>query len=100
MKRTMTSLTIKSHVGAYSAIFEEDALERLDVAVPQDAHFIIDRRVAELNRGRMANILQHRSVLFLDATEYAKSLDHTASFSGVHTLLWSMPDSKVRLNVV
>ncbi len=39
-------LTIRSHTGAYTVSFEDDALPRLDSAVPGNAHFIIDQRVA------------------------------------------------------
>ncbi len=39
-------LTIRSHTGAYTVSFEDDALPRLDSAGPGNAHFIIDQRVA------------------------------------------------------
>lgn len=68
-------MTIQSHKGPYHVRFDEDALERLDAAVPPDAHFIVDARVAELYRPRLGNVLAHRSVLLIEAVEPNKSLE-------------------------
>ncbi len=40
-------MTIRSHTGAYTVSFEDDALPRLDSAVSGNAYFIIDRRVPD-----------------------------------------------------
>lgn len=68
-------LTIQSHKGPYTAAFDVDALRRLDAAVPENAHFIVDDRVAELYAEQMGNVLAHRSVLRIPATEDNKSLE-------------------------
>ena len=68
-------MVIESHSGPYQVNFEQDALEVLDRDVPESAHFIIDSRVAEIYRGRMANILAAPSVLLIEARENAKSLE-------------------------
>ena len=68
-------LTIRSHKGVYTVSFEEDALERLNAELPGNAHFIIDRRVAELYRDRFENVLASASVLLVEAVEANKSLE-------------------------
>lgn len=69
------NMVIQSHKGPYTVAFVEDALERLNAAVPADAHFIIDSRVAELYGESMANVLASPSVLLIEATEPNKALD-------------------------
>lgn len=69
------TLTIQSHKGPYTVHFVEDGLEQLDAKVPADVHFIVDRRVADLYETKMKNVLGHRSVLRITATEENKSLD-------------------------
>ena len=68
-------LTIQSHKGPYPVIFAEDGLEQLNGAVPGNAHFIVDSKVAGLYRDKMANVLNSSSVLLIDAEESNKSLD-------------------------
>lgn len=67
-------MEIQSHRGPYRVYFELDALERLNTDVPENAHFIVDRHVAELYHDQMANIVNAPSVLLVDATEDNKSL--------------------------
>ena len=74
------TLTIQSHKGPYTVHFEDDALAGLDRAVPENAHFIIDDRVAELYGAQMAAVLGSRSVLRLEACEEAKSLDRFPAY--------------------
>ncbi|MEK9754455.1 MAG: AroB-related putative sugar phosphate phospholyase (cyclizing) [Rhodospirillaceae bacterium] len=69
------TMTIQSHQGPYVVHFDEGALAKLDADVPEGAHFIIDARVAELYRAEMPNVLAAPSVLLIEATEDAKSLD-------------------------
>jgi 3-dehydroquinate synthase len=69
------SLIIQSHTGPYRVDFQWDGVSALDRDFPADAHFIIDRRVAQLHGPRMLSILAHGSVLLIDASEDAKSLD-------------------------
>lgn len=74
------ALTIQSHKGPYTVHFAEDALERLDAALPANAHFIIDARVAELYRDKMGAILASPSVLLVEAAEQAKSLERFPAY--------------------
>ncbi len=69
------SITIQSHKGPYEATFDRDGLARLNGDVPENAHFIIDKKVADLYGGQMAAILAHPSVLLIEAHENNKSLD-------------------------
>ena len=68
-------LTIQSHTGPYQAFFDDDALAKLNGNVPENAHFIIDARVADLYAAAMDNVLAHSSVLLIEAREENKSLD-------------------------
>ncbi len=74
------SLTIQSHAGPYSVFFDEDALERLNGAAPDNTHFIIDRRVADLYRPRLSTVLASPSVLLVEAIEENKSLDRLPAY--------------------
>ena len=69
------ALTITSHRGRYTVDFDEEALERVNAKLPEAAHFIIDRRVAELYSKKMQKVLASPSVLLLDAIEINKSLN-------------------------
>jgi 3-dehydroquinate synthase len=71
----VSDLDIASHKGPYSVTFAEDGLERLDTAPPENAHVIVDARVAQLYSDRMRNILAGPSVLRIEATEANKSLE-------------------------
>ena len=68
-------LIIKSHKGPYTVFFDEGALAQLAADIPYKAHFIIDRRVAELYREKMVGVLAAPSVLLIEATETNKSLN-------------------------
>lgn len=74
------NLTIQSHKGPYVVHFAEDALAHLDSGIPENAHFIIDARVAELYGSQMANVLGCRSVLTIEASEAAKSLERFPAY--------------------
>jgi len=73
--RVSNEIVIQSHKGPYNVYFEENALANLNENVPEYAHFIIDKKVAELYKDEMKNILAHRSVLLIEAKETNKSLD-------------------------
>lgn len=75
-----TSLTIQSHTGPYRAMFDDDALARLNGDVPTEAHFIVDARVAELYADAMENVLSAPSVLLLEASEDTKTLDRFPAY--------------------
>lgn len=69
-----TDLRVRSHRGPYAVRFLEDALGELR-APAERAHYLIDARVARLYRKRLAGLLEAPSVLRIEATERAKSLE-------------------------
>jgi 3-dehydroquinate synthase len=73
-------MTIASHKGPYEVAFDDDALAALDADPPQNAHFIVDRRVTELYRDQMRTILTRQVALLVDATEDAKSLHNFPTY--------------------
>ncbi|PPR11113.1 MAG: 3-dehydroquinate synthase [Alphaproteobacteria bacterium MarineAlpha11_Bin1] len=75
-----TPITIESHTGPYSAAFEMNAFEKLDLKVPAKAHFLIDRQFAELYSGILQNVLGAPSVLLVEAKESNKSLDRMPDY--------------------
>lgn len=75
-----TTLVIQSHKGPYTVHFDEDALERLDSELPANAHIIVDARVADIYAGKMPRILAHHSLLRIEATEAAKSLERFPAY--------------------
>lgn len=68
-------LEIQSHKGPYQVHFNDDAIDELDRNVPSECHFIIDSQVAEIYSDQLANVLNHPSVLLIEATEHNKNLD-------------------------
>lgn len=68
-------LVVQSHRGPYTAVFDEEALGRLNAQVPAQAHFIIDAKVAGLYRQELTNVLAAPSVLEIVAEEANKTLD-------------------------
>lgn len=68
-------MSIQSHKGPYQVFFNYHALDELDAALPQGAHFIIDAKVADLYRERMGHLLASDSVLLIEAREENKALD-------------------------
>jgi 3-dehydroquinate synthase len=73
-------LVIQSHKGPYEVHFDEEALTALNGSDLSGLHVIIDRRVAELYACLLENVLKHSSVLQLDATEEAKSLEQFPAY--------------------
>lgn len=69
------TLEIQSHKGPYTAHFADDGFDRLAELAAGDAHVLIDRRIAELYRDRLAPVLAGPSVLRIDASEDNKSLE-------------------------
>ena len=69
------AVTVQSHTGPYTVVFDANALDNLNATVPDRAHFIIDARVADLYAGDMGNVLASPSVLLIDALEGNKSLE-------------------------
>jgi 3-dehydroquinate synthase len=73
--RVSSNISIKSHTGDYQVYFNEYALEDLNKSIPSNAHFIIDKNVAELYKNKISNILSSNSVLLIEGIEANKSLD-------------------------
>lgn len=73
-------LAIRSHKGLYEVLFDPRGIEALDAAPPANAHLLIDARVAELYAPRLKNVLALPSVLRIEATEEAKSLERFPSY--------------------
>ena len=74
------TVTIASHKGPYKILFDENVLAELNSEVPDDAHFIIDKKVAALYRSQMQNVLNAPSVLLLVADENKKSLNQMPKY--------------------
>lgn len=68
-------MIIQSHKGPYRVQFDPHAFDSLNAAPPKDVHVIIDQRVAQLYADRLDKVLALSSVLHIDATETAKSLE-------------------------
>ncbi|MEO5334919.1 MAG: iron-containing alcohol dehydrogenase [Magnetococcus sp. YQC-5] len=74
------ALVIQSHRGPYSVDLARGALREL-AATPMDrCHFIIDANVASLYRDDLAKILNHDSLLVIEATEAAKTIDRFTGY--------------------
>ncbi len=74
------ALAVQSHKGPYEVCFDESALDTLNGSDLSNLHLIIDRRVAELYRGQMNRLLSHPSLLLIEATEEAKSLERFPAY--------------------
>lgn len=74
------SLTIQSHRGPYHVHFESQTFCTLQDGAPEGRHFIVDARVAKLYSRELQAVLSSRSVLLIEATEQAKSLDHCSAY--------------------
>jgi 3-dehydroquinate synthase len=74
------TLTIRSHRGPYTVVFDDDALANENRSPADGAHYVVDRRVADLYGDGMRNILAHRSLLLIDASEDGKSLDRFPAY--------------------
>lgn len=73
-------LVVQSHRGPYEVHFNEQALEQLNADPPRSAHFVIDRRIADLYGRQMDRVLAAPSVLLIEATENNKSLECFPSY--------------------
>lgn len=73
-------LRIKSHKGEYEVHFDEDSLETLNSEVSSQMHFIIDEKVARLYGEVIPAVLNSPSVLTIEASESAKSLEQFPAY--------------------
>jgi|APSaa5957512535_1039671.scaffolds.fasta_scaffold02165_4 3-dehydroquinate synthase len=68
-------ITIKSHKGDYSVIFERGGLEQLKSNPIKNAIYIIDEKVARLYAEQLTNIFNTDKVIKVEAKEENKSLN-------------------------
>lgn len=68
-------LTIKSHTGPYSVVFDDDLLADSSKLLDGQPHFLVDANVARLYADRLKQILDHPHTLVIEATEENKSID-------------------------
>ena len=73
-------LIVQSHRNPYTVNFDNASLEKLNEDVPANAHFIIDRRIADLYAGQMASVMASPSVLLIEALEENKSIDRFPAY--------------------
>lgn len=74
------AMVIRSHAGPYQVHFDDDILAHVDSDFPNDAHAVVDFRVAELNAERLAGLLARPSTLRIEATERNKSLERFPAY--------------------
>lgn len=74
-------LTIRSHRGPYPVRFDERPFAGLEDGLPDDAHLLIDERVAQLHADALGLALGGRSVLRIKASEDAKSLERFPAYA-------------------
>lgn len=68
-------LNIRSHKGEYQVSFHDSVLfESLDDETINNSYFIIDRKVADIYKKNLDNVLNLPSTLLIEATEHNKSL--------------------------
>lgn len=80
MDLSASELVVQSHAGPYRVVFEDGALAALGREPPDDAHVVVDRRVAELYAAELAQVLAATSTLVIEATEDAKSLERLPDY--------------------
>lgn len=68
-------IVIVSHRGPYEVHFNDQAIEALGKISADRVHYLIDSRVARLYESRIAAALKSPSVILIEATETAKSLE-------------------------
>jgi 3-dehydroquinate synthase len=73
-------MVIESHKGPYRVRFFENPAVAVATIAEDNAHYIIDQRVTALHKDALASILRTGSVLQLEATERAKSLDRFPAY--------------------
>jgi 3-dehydroquinate synthase len=70
-------LVIQSHTGPYRVDFHEEVPDGVFAEIAQQAHFLIDSRVARLYEAKLGCVARARSTILIEATEANKSLQQT-----------------------
>ena len=74
-------LLINSHKGQYKAVFCNNGISHLLENLPkQNFHLIIDKKVVELYKAPLSSLLNHHSVLIIEAKETNKSLESIPNY--------------------
>ena len=74
-------MIIQSHKSQYQVDFCDDSTQHLVRNLPKrNFHLIIDQRVASLYKDQISELLNHHSVLIIEATEKNKSLEALPAF--------------------
>lgn len=76
----LADLTVASHRGEYRVRFEADPYAAVIAADHESRHFIVDAHVAELYAAPLASVLAAPSVLRVEASESAKSIERIAHY--------------------
>ena len=66
---------INSHKGEYSVSFNKEGINDLNHEPPNNAVFIIDKRIAQIYSSSLCNIIENERYLLIEALEENKSLD-------------------------
>ena len=69
------SITIKSHKGEYSVVFDQNGINELNKGATDDAVYVIDKNIARIYADKLGDILKNKRVLYIDAKEENKSID-------------------------
>ena len=69
-------ILIQSHKGQYQVDFCENGAKHLVKNLPEsNFHLIIDQRLTVLYRNQLKELLEHHSILMIDAKEQNKNLE-------------------------
>lgn len=69
------ALSIKSHRGLYSVLFDDRLLTKSEQLVTGQPHFVVDANVARLYADRLQPVLDHPRAVVIEATEENKSIE-------------------------
>jgi 3-dehydroquinate synthase len=76
-----SDLVVSSHKGPYAVEFRDDPFAELSaLAADGGVHFLVDAKVADLYERELGPVLASPSVLRIDATEDAKSIEAMPAF--------------------
>lgn len=68
-------LTIQSHKGPYTVIFNEALLHDVTALLDNTPHFLIDANIARLYQNELGAVINHPHAIIIDATEENKSIE-------------------------
>ncbi|MES2510136.1 MAG: AroB-related putative sugar phosphate phospholyase (cyclizing) [Pseudomonadota bacterium] len=68
------NLTIQSHKGPYTVVFDDALLSNTASLSAGECHFLVDANVARLYSNQLAAIVSHPNLILIEASEDSKSL--------------------------